>query len=126
MNEQQLYFAVAIALIVIGLSGALMRDNIFKMVLGFGVADTGVNIFLVALGYVPGGTAPIIDDKAMFADAASLTVKAGTIMDPVPQALVLTAIVIGLGVTALMLAYVIRLHARSNSLKVSAMRSLKW
>lgn len=126
MNPQILYFGVAIALILIGLSGALMRDNIFKMVLGFGVADTGVNIFLVALGYVPGGTAPIVDAKSMFADASALTVKTGTLMDPIPQALVLTAIVIGLGVTALMLAYVIRLHARTHSLKVSALRSLKW
>ena len=126
MTEHQLYLGLAIALILIGLAGALMRDNIFKMVLGFGIADTGVNLFLVAIGYIPGGTAPIIDDKAMFADATAQTIKAGLVMDPVPQALVLTAIVIGLGVTALMLAYVIRLHARTNTLKVSALRSLKW
>jgi multicomponent Na+:H+ antiporter subunit C len=40
------------------------------------------------------------------------------IIDPVPQALVLTAIVIGVGVTALMLAYVYRLVAQKRSLDI--------
>ena len=48
------------------------------------------------------------------------------IVDPVPQALVLTAIVIGVGVTALMLAYAVRLYAREGTLDVSAFRRLKW
>ena len=47
-------------------------------------------------------------------------------MDPVPQALVLTAIVIGLGVTAVMLSYVIRLYALRKSLDIRDFGRLKW
>jgi multisubunit Na+/H+ antiporter MnhC subunit len=66
-----------------------------------------------------GRTAPILDAAVPAADAAA------RIIDPVPQALVLTAIVIGLGVTALMLAFAsscMRRSARSTS----RFTELKW
>ena len=68
----------------------------------------------------------IIDDPALLSDAAALTVDAAKIVDPIPQALVLTAIVIGVGVTALMLTYVVRLHDREGTLDVRELRNLKW
>ena len=46
--------------------------------------------------------------------------------DPLPQALVLTAIVIGLGITALMLAYAYRLFRLRHSLDISNFTELKW
>ena len=48
------------------------------------------------------------------------------IVDPVPQALVLTAIVIGLGVTTLMLAYAYRLFAQKGTLDIAKFTELKW
>jgi len=47
-------------------------------------------------------------------------------VDPVPQALVLTAIVIGLGVTAVALALVIRLYDHHKTLNINKIRKLKW
>jgi multicomponent Na+:H+ antiporter subunit C len=47
-------------------------------------------------------------------------------VDPVPQALVLTAIVIGVAVTALALTIVIRLHDHHKTLDISKIRELKW
>jgi multisubunit Na+/H+ antiporter MnhC subunit len=44
----------------------------------------------------------------------------------VPQALVLTAIVIGVGVTALMLAYAYRLYEKKRSLDIAKFMDLKW
>jgi multisubunit Na+/H+ antiporter MnhC subunit len=51
---------------------------------------------------------------------------AARVVDPVPSALVLTAIVIGLAVTALMLTYAVSLYRRKGSLQISDYKELKW
>jgi multicomponent Na+:H+ antiporter subunit C len=51
---------------------------------------------------------------------------AARIIDPVPQALVLTAIVIGLGVTALMLAFALKLYEKKRTLDIAKFTELKW
>ncbi len=107
-------------LILIGLYGALTNRNMLRMIVAFTVANTGVNLVLVAVGHMFGRTAPILDSVVPVADAAS------RIIDPIPQALVLTAIVIGVGITALMLAYVYRLHQMKHSLDIAKYTELKW
>ena len=126
MSQTTLYLVSAIALIVIGLAGVVLRRNILKMVIALSLVDAGVNLLLAVMGARPGATAPIVDDPALFQDRVGGLVKADLVVDPVPQALVLTAIVIGVGVTALMLAYVIRLHARYGSLDIRDFGRLKW
>jgi len=116
----QLTLAAGFLLILMGLYGALTNRNILRMIVAFTIADTGVNLVLVAVGWMPGRTAPILDGAVPVADAAA------RIIDPVPQALVLTAIVIGLGVTALMLAYAYRLFRSRHSLDISKFTELKW
>lgn len=108
---------IGAALIVIGTWGMLTQRNMLKMVVGFSIIDTGVHLMIVSIGYVMGGTAPIIDAE----------VPAGTpFVDPVPSALVLTAIVIGLAVTSLMLTYVVRLARTKGTLEVSSYKELSW
>ena len=106
-------------LILIGAWGALTNRNLLRMIVAFTIADAGVNIVIVAIGYLRGRTAPILDKTVAAADAAQ------RIIDPVPQALVLTAIVIGVGVTALMLAYAYRLALRKRSLDIRDHAELK-
>ena len=107
-------------LILIGLYGALTNPNILRMIVAFSVTNTGVNLVLVAIGYIHGRTAPILNDAVGVANAAT------RIIDPVPQALVLTAIVIGLGVTTLMLAYAYKLYEMKGTLDISKFSELKW
>ena len=107
-------------LILIGLYGALSNRNILRMIVAFAVANTGVNLVLVSVGYMKGRTAPILNDAVPAAEAAQ------RIIDPVPQALVLTAIVIGVGVTALMLAYAYKLFKTRGTLDISRYTELKW
>ncbi len=107
-------------LILIGLYGALTNHHILRMIVSFTVANTGVNLVLVAVGYINGRTAPILDAAVPVEDALQ------RIIDPLPQALVLTAIVIGVGVTALMLAYAYRLYEVKGTLDISKCRDLKW
>jgi len=107
-------------LIVIGLWGMLTRKNLIRIILGFSIMDTGIHLIIVSIGYLKGRTAPIFDSDLSAVGAA------GKIVDPVPSALVLTAIVIGLAVTALMLVYVVQMHRHKGSLDISDYEELKW
>ena len=110
-------FYTSFALIIIGLWAVISRRNIMRIIIGFTIFDTGINTFIVTLGYVKGGTAPIMN-KA---------VKGITnFVDPIPQALVLTSIVIGLGVTALMLVYAVKLYSKKKTLEINKFEDLKW
>jgi len=106
-------------LVLIGLWGILSQKNLFKIILGFTIFDTGINVVMVSVGYVQGKTAPILDVISQ-KDALK------SIVDPIPQALVLTSIVIGLGVSALMLVYAIKLFQDKKSLDVNNFKDLKW
>jgi multisubunit Na+/H+ antiporter MnhC subunit len=107
-------------LILIGMWGMLTQRNMIRMIIGFSLTDTGIHMVMVAIGYVTGGTAPIINDAVAIEDAASLVV------DPVPSALVLTAIVIGLGVTAVMLAFAVRIYKARKTLMIDECTESKW
>jgi len=109
-----------LALVLIGLWVMLIRKNLIRMILGFSLIDTGTHMVIVSLGYVTGGTAPILDQAVGTADAVS------KVVDPVPSALVLTAIVIGLGVTAVMLSYAVRLYDQKKSLSIDDCAESKW
>jgi multicomponent Na+:H+ antiporter subunit C len=114
-------------LMLIGIWAMLSRKHLIRIVIGFAIVDTGINLVIVALGYVKGKTAPIIDSAVSSAQGAIAGAEAvGKVVDPIPSALVLTAIVIGLAVTALMLAYVIRLNHAGNSLNIDDFGDQKW
>ena len=103
-------------LILLGLWAMLSRRNIIKIIIGFSIIDTGVHVTMVAVGYLRGRTAPILDSANLRAEALTRSI------DPLPSALVLTAIVIGLAVTALMLSYALRLHRQTGSLSIDTMK----
>jgi len=76
------FIAVA-ALILIGLYAVIFKRNLIKIVIGITLIESGVNLFLITLGYRENSIAPIY------------TSSSGGIMSlPVPQALTLTSIVI--------------------------------
>lgn len=120
LSLAHLAMATGFALILLGLYGALTHRNLLRIIVAFGIADTGVNIVIVAVGYMRGRTAPILDSTVSVSEAVQ------RIIDPIPQALVLTAIVIGLGVTALMLAYAYTLYKKRRTLDITRFTELKW
>jgi multisubunit Na+/H+ antiporter MnhC subunit len=107
-------------LILIGFWGMLTHRNILRIIVGFSLMGTGTHIVTVAIGYVKNGTAPIIDRVLNMSEAPSRAV------DPVPSALVVTAIVIGMAVTAVMLAYTIRLYDSKKTLSIDGFTESKW
>ncbi len=117
---ETLSMGLGIILFLIGLWGILTQKNLIKIIISFSIIDTSIHLILVAIGYIKGKTAPIIDSAVSKNDAAD------AVVDPLPQALVLTAIVIGLGITALMLTYALKMYNEKKSLEISNYKDLKW
>jgi len=114
---QYSYYAGAFGLILIGLYAVMVKTNIIKILIGINLIDVGVNIFLVSLGYINGKKAPIFSNSS---------ITPANSIDPIPQALVLTAIVIGLAVTALSLSVIIKLYQHYKTLDISKIREMRW
>lgn len=104
-------------LIVLGLYTIVTKMNLFKIVIGMNILDYGINLLIVSIGFHPGGTAPIF--------TASELKPGQFFVDPVPQALTLTSIVIGACVTALALALVVKIHGQYGTLDAAEVRRLR-
>lgn len=107
-------------LILIGLYGALTNKNILRIIVSFTILNSGLNLVIVALAYLKGRVAPIIDSTT---GVKNLSEK---FVDPIPQALVLTSIVIGVGVTGVMLTYALKLYKTRQSLNINDFKESKW
>ena len=112
-------YSLCLLLIVVGLYGAVVKRNALKIVICLLIMEHGVNLLLIAIGYRAGGSPPIKDA------GTSLPVFLSGAVDPLPQALVLTSIVIGVGVMALLAALCIRLYERFGSFDVAKMTRLR-
>ena len=110
--------AAAIILFGIGFTTLLLQRNMIKKIIGFGMMDSAIYLFLAAKGYVESRKAPIVVNGVTEMEAY---------INPVPSGLVLTGIVVSVSVTALMLALTVRLYRRYHSLDfdVSIARSRK-
>jgi multicomponent K+:H+ antiporter subunit C len=95
---------VAVAIGVLAGSGVwlLLRSRTFQVAIGLVLLSYAVNLFIFAMGRLRVGAAPVV--------AAGGAADPAAYADPLPQALVLTAIVIGFATTALLL--VVLLAAR--------------
>jgi len=111
---------IGFILILIGIWGLVTRKNMVKMVISISIAETGLQLAMIAIGYLPGRTAPILDS------AVNKLLAVQQVVDPVPQALVLTAIVIGVAVNALMLTFIIRIYQQKKSFIISDNKELRW
>lgn len=103
-----LLYTAAFGLIVIGVYGVVTLTNIFRIVLALVIAEAGANLLLVIAGYRFDAVAPIL-----LGNHAATSIA---MVDPVPQAMVLTSIVIGVGIQALALALVIKVYQNYQSL----------
>ena len=92
-----------IALLIGALVGSgvwlLLRPRTFQVILGLSLLSYGVNLFIFVMGWVRGGLPPLVEPGA--------AVDFSRFADPLPQALVLTAIVISFATTALFLVVLI-------------------
>ena len=106
-------YVSAVALIAIGTYAIVAKENLIKKVIGLGLFTNGIHLLLISIGYRAGGIAPI------FLEGMDLSHFSFTAVDPLPQALVLTSIVIELSVVALALTLIIKYHRAAGTLNSS-------
>ena len=104
-------------LIVLGFYTIVTKYNLVKTVIGMSIMDYGVNLLIISIGYTPGGTAPIFTWGELNPDSF--------FVDPIPQALTLTSIVIGACVTAMSLALVMKLKEQYGTADTREIRRLR-
>jgi len=108
-------YLLCLLLFCIGLYGVLRKRNLVKIIIGLGIIEYSMNLFFVLLGYRFKGRAPI--------EAAGQGIQ--NMVDPLPQALVLTSIVIGLGVTALIVSIAIRIYEKYGTFDITKIKKLR-
>mgnify|MGYP002639768248 FL=1 len=112
-----LLYGGAVGLIVIGVVGVVTLNNIFRIVLALAIAEAGANLLLVIAGFRFDAIAPIFTSGMTAAVAPNM-------VDPVPQAMVLTAIVIGVGIQALALALAVRVYQHYKTLDIREIHAM--
>uniref|UniRef100_A0A7V4KBB2 Cation:proton antiporter n=1 Tax=Fervidobacterium pennivorans TaxID=93466 RepID=A0A7V4KBB2_FERPE len=108
-------YYIAFILIGIGLYGIVSQKNLFKQLVSLTIIDTAVNIFIVSLGYLHGAEAPIYSSVTPLAN----------FVDPLPQALVLTAIVISVGTLAIAAMLLVHINEEYGSVDAEEIRAAK-
>uniref|UniRef100_B8HRJ6 NADH-ubiquinone oxidoreductase chain 4L n=1 Tax=Cyanothece sp. (strain PCC 7425 / ATCC 29141) TaxID=395961 RepID=B8HRJ6_CYAP4 len=98
--------ALVFATILCGFFGIIFKNNLVMKIIGMDVMSTGVVAYYVLIAAREGLFTPIVTD-----------VQKGSYADPVPQAVILTAIVIGLSIQALMLVGVMKLSRDNPTLE---------
>lgn len=108
-------YILSLMLFCVGIYGVLSKRNLIKILLGMVIAEHAVLLLFILVGYRMNGRAPILSPGAPITQ----------MVDPLPQAVVLTAIVIGLGTTALLVALAIRLYAKYGTYDITKIRELR-
>jgi len=112
-------YIMAIAFLLLGVYALVAKKNLVRIIIGIAIVEYAVNLLLVLVGYRRGGMAPILAEGQQPADLAARAV------DPLPQAMVLTSIVIGLSTTALAVALAIRLYEKYKTFDMNDIRRLR-
>ena len=104
---------IYVVLMMIGFYAMIGKRNLVKKLLGMNIFQTAIILFFVSIGVKKGGGIPIVDKYQALAGG----VDAATVVNPLPHVLMLTAIVVGVSVTGVALAVLIRIHEEFGTLE---------
>lgn len=108
-------YILCLVLFVVGLYCVVRKRNLIKIIIGIGIMEYAVNLFFVLVGYKKEARSPIFaPDQAI-----------SSMVDPVPQAVVSTVIVIGLSLTLLLIAIAIRIYDKYGTFDITKIKNLK-
>ncbi|MBU0898927.1 MAG: cation:proton antiporter subunit C [Nanoarchaeota archaeon] len=113
-----LAYIASMLLLIIGAYTLVMKDNLIKKIMGLSVFSSGIHIFLISLGYRAGGIPPLLTNLNFNQISAIM-------VDPLPQALVLTSIVINLSITAFAMAIIVDVYREFGTLNIKKLKSLR-
>lgn len=114
LTTRYAYLLVAV-LLAIGLYIAIASKNLVKKVIGVNLFQTAIFLFFISTAYVTDGQIPVIPKEASAYDP---------FVSPLPQVIVLTAIVVSVAVTAVALALIVRIHAEYGTLREDVVREV--
>lgn len=108
------WFAHAVYALLVGVGLFVLVDdeNLVKKVIGLNIFQTGVFLFFVTSAYRLDGRAPLVTEPGPF-------------VNPLPHVLILTAIVVGVAVTAVALTLVVRIYGEYGTLREDVIRSIR-
>jgi len=115
LTSRYTYLLFAI-LLVTGLYIVVASSNLVKKVIGLNLFQTAIFLFFVSTAYVDGGAAPVIPEGAV---AGQLYAS------PLPHVIVLTAIVVGVALTAVALALIVRIYGEYGTLDEETLREVR-
>ena len=104
-------YAASVVLFCVGLYAVITKENLIKKFMGLNIMETAVFAFIVALGVVDGGEAPSLGPGVE-----------GPFINPLPQALILTGIVVAVSTTALALSLIIRIWRQCGTIEADELR----
>jgi multicomponent Na+:H+ antiporter subunit C len=111
------------ALFCLGLSVMVTRRNLVKIVMGLSLMESSTYVLLISMAYRRGSVAPVLLRPPKGSTAVGLA--HGNVADPVLQNFCLTAIVIGVAVTAVLLSAVVRIAQHYRSLDADDIRGMR-
>ena len=105
-----LNYWIVFLLMMIGLYIVIAHENLIKKIVGLNVFQVSVFVFYISMAKIKGGTAPILADGIE------------VYSNPLPHVLILTAIVVGVAMTALGLALVVRVQESFGTIEDDEVR----
>ena len=108
------YF-LTFVLFCVGLYCVLRKRNIIKIIVGIAIIEYAVNLFLILIGYRVQGRSAVFSSNQ----------EINNMVDPLPQAMVLTTIVIGLAVIVVAVALSVRIYGKYKTFDITKIRRLK-
>jgi multicomponent Na+:H+ antiporter subunit C len=116
-------YVAAGLLFCLGLFTVLARRGLMRIVLGLSVMESSTYLLLVSLAYRSGSTAPVLAGLPSGRTQHDLT--EGNVADPVLQNFCITAVVIGVAITAVFLTVVVRVAQHYRSIDAADLTQLK-
>lgn len=108
-------YLLCFTLFLVGLYGLITKRDLVKIILASGIMGYAANLMIVLVGYRRQAIYPILEKGK----------EVSAMVDPLPQALVLTSIVIELGMTALLVALAVRLFQKYKTFDITKIRRLQ-
>jgi multicomponent Na+:H+ antiporter subunit C len=105
-------YVAYVLLVGIGVFVLVDSDNLLKKVVGLNLFQTGVFLFFITSAYRSDGSAPLLSGT-------------GPLVNPLPHVLILTAIVVGVSVTAVALALLVRVYNEYGTLDESTLSEVE-
>ncbi|MES3517004.1 MAG: cation:proton antiporter subunit C [Natronomonas sp.] len=108
-------YATFAILLSIGLYMIIASDNLVKKVIGLNLFQSAIFLFFVSTAYVQGGRVPVVPQEGG---------AVGEYASPLPHVIVLTAIVVGVSLTAVALALIVRIYTEYGTIQESTVREV--